>query len=954
MQSWSNSGKALGTLLVAFAMLCGSIGSAEAPAVASSFGLDAAADPKALDAEGLVARAVEQWPPAAQDAFQRATQEKERVEQLSELLSDSNGLAAPLAAAIAELGIEPASRPALPQYASLGEALEGMAAATGIAPPALSASQEDLLPEEIEAEIRRLAAAVVVAVGLREAAFADLTPEEMSFLQAFGDELATSPPRPDVVAAQAAIGEEMRRLREDPKGTVRSVGSLLGDESPETLDWDRVLALAGRIDFASLLAGAQVLADATDRAAERLPLLVPQWPELAASDDVDVPKDAQTLAPTFCIPPYGLPLIPLSPLIEVGSLGPDCFGFFGPTMITIDPGPGGPPGDLYASNAGGTSGLLVPVAVAIDVAGDDVYHSPPGTFGTVQVDTFVEGGAQLGLAVFADLGGDDDYQSGRVLDSAPFGCPSPAFAPVGMTVAFAQGAAFLGVGLMLDGEGSDQYNSDNYLHECAALPADDLDFTAAFVQGSAVLGIGVLVDQGSDDSLSDDRYNTGNVLFNELPSVDPGPPQQGDTEFLVEQSQGAGMIISAGIMVDTYGNDRYNSENQVLTEPSGFPGPPPITTYVAECVQGIVGGCAPIPCIQQQEREICLVDFTVSVAGGILSAGVLVDALGDDAFNCANFLDGDGNSGFAGPAFYAAALVQGSAAGIAGIGAMAEGGGDDCYNGDNAIEGSFANMNVLNAQGTGTGLLGIGVLLDRARNDEYNSNNMLVAREPTLLNIFLAQGAAAGLPAIGVLADVTSPQGEGSDVYNSFNTQVSGGGDAANFFFIQGSGLGGIIVPTSIGVMLELDSPYQDPLSPDTFNSGNTAFAFGTTLTIFGAQGSAPGGSPGIGIMVEVGVANVYNSFNAYVLPTISDVLAVCTGLVGVCVFADLSIEPFWIPIVGPFLAPPNALIGPDTYNLGAIPGGPVGCVGLLAVAVDLVDGIDMPPLGPGLICLDL
>ncbi|MEK7448683.1 MAG: PDZ domain-containing protein [Planctomycetota bacterium] len=144
--------------------------------------------------------------------------------------------------------------------------------------------------------------------------------------------------------------------------------------------------------------------------------------------------------------------------------------------------------DFYADNAGASS-LVQPVSLIIDFSGNDRYSSSVAG---------AQGCGFLGVSILADLSGDDDY--------------------IGQQ--WAQGTGLLGVGLLYDKNGADNYRGD------------------AYAQGAGLFGIGIIVDADGNDYYESNLY-----------------------------AQGFGSTKGVGLLLDDRGNDTYYATGKY---PSGY------------------------------------------------------------------------------------------------------------------------------------------------------------------------------------------------------------------------------------------------------------------------------------------------------------------------------------------------------------------------------------------------
>lgn len=213
-------------------------------------------------------------------------------------------------------------------------------------------------------------------------------------------------------------------------------------------------------------------------------------------------------------------------------------------------------------------------AILIDVAGDDFYTNPApdpcsiilDLAGNDQYQATVDAaiaGAWMGLAVIADLQGNDAYIGQR----------------------WSLGAAALGLGLLVDHAGNDNYNARDYSQACALVglgllldnAGEDHYHAPRYAQALGLPGgFALLRDRAGDDQY----YCTGRDLtayatpgvfdgfgqgcaigFRHLASGglallldDAGDDQYQGGNF----SQGGGYYFAWGNLIDHAGNDRYH------------------------------------------------------------------------------------------------------------------------------------------------------------------------------------------------------------------------------------------------------------------------------------------------------------------------------------------------------------------------------------------------------------
>jgi hypothetical protein len=143
-----------------------------------------------------------------------------------------------------------------------------------------------------------------------------------------------------------------------------------------------------------------------------------------------------------------------------------------------------------------------PVAILIELGGNDMYHCPVGS-----------GIESLSMAI--DLQGDDRYES---------------------TNDFAFATGDLGVGILLDCDGDDHYSAGN-----ASL-------------GSALFGVGVLVDRAGMDSYNVDEHGEAAANFGIGILLDDA----GEDTYLARYfAQAVSGPLGFGLLLDRAGNDTY-------------------------------------------------------------------------------------------------------------------------------------------------------------------------------------------------------------------------------------------------------------------------------------------------------------------------------------------------------------------------------------------------------------
>jgi hypothetical protein len=202
--------------------------------------------------------------------------------------------------------------------------------------------------------------------------------------------------------------------------------------------------------------------------------------------------------------------------------------------------------DVYSGPAGATGSPFVPIAVSVDLAGDDRYVNEDRL-------TPAQGAAVLGAGVLLDVSGDDHYRS-RYLSqgSGQFGTGLLADLAghdhYSMEVA-GQGCGLFGVGMLVDGGGNDTYS----------LHGDGQGY-------GGVGGVGSLVDVAGDDvyraepdakNVPRGDYHGGNEI-NYAYAQGVGIGRRGDL------SDGHSWAGGTGTLIDLAGSDRYESGNWSL------------------------------------------------------------------------------------------------------------------------------------------------------------------------------------------------------------------------------------------------------------------------------------------------------------------------------------------------------------------------------------------------------
>ena len=266
---------------------------------------------------------------------------------------------------------------------------------------------------------------------------------------------------------------------------------------------ERVLELAGRVDFVKLFEGAELF-----------------W--RAAQDSyLDDLESAVRKAWETAGRPEGIFIDRESPVGKILVGGNGSTSYREDAAILLDLGGK----DFYTNNAGSPRGEKIPAAMLMDFAGDDAYEA---TF------NWTQGAALMGYGLLIDRNGNDEY--------------------VGRE--WAQGASVLGAALFLDESGNDVYRTDQYAQGVAAwgigihvdYEGDDVYEAQMFSQGVAMPGgAGWLLNGKGNDNY----YSKGKR-----------PTTYGDAGIFDSWSQGCGVgfrgLQSGGValLYDGAGKDR--------------------------------------------------------------------------------------------------------------------------------------------------------------------------------------------------------------------------------------------------------------------------------------------------------------------------------------------------------------------------------------------------------------
>lgn len=317
--------------------------------------------------------------------------------------------------------------------------------------------------------------------------------------------------------------------------------------------------------------------------------------------------------------------------------------------------------DTYRDGAGANRDEDNPVAVAIDLGGNDAYG-----YDVVPDDHDTEG------VLASDAGGRS--RSGGYY-------PSASDVP-------RQGAGRLGIGMLLDlGGGNDSYAS------------------LRMSQGFGALGVGVLYDDGGDDTYAAEAGAQGSAVFGYGLLLDRAG---NDTYLGWAYSQGFGYVGSVGALVDVEGDDDFRADPG-----NGFGG---TTLYASPQLPGGEGNSS---FCQGAGFGLRGDSYGLWLSGGL---GVLRDASGSDSYVAGVFSEGTGywegtgllSDGDGADQYDALYYMQGGSAHFA-TGLLHDGGGDDRYNQ------RFDSYYMHSGAGHDYSL---GMLIDESGDDTYGYNGL--------------------------------------------------------------------------------------------------------------------------------------------------------------------------------------------------------------------------------------
>lgn len=375
--------------------------------------------------------------------------------------------------------------------------------------------------------------------------------------------------------------------------------------------------------------------------------------------------------------------------------------------------------DTYRNNAGG-SGLApdpcpvvrAPVAAAlIDLGGDDEYRSgrlcgvngggylgAGFLFDAAGDDVYaadgvgIDGGGDLGAGFLLDVSGSDQYVMGGLPGGGGAG---------------ANGGGSGGSGMLIDGAGDDRYSHGEVADAINGsgkigvgllldVAGSDVFEGGTFGNGSGALGgVGQLVDLGGDDVYAAGGNGGGGGAGQGL-LLD----MIGNDSYVTEGGNGAGGSGGAGLLVDLSGDDAYQGQGGGLANGTGLQGGVGLLVDVEGNDSYTASGLA---------------SNGTGAQGGL---GLLLDGAGDDVYlggEAANGFGAIGGAGFlfdhSGNDSYQAQVGANGGGVVGGAGMLLDSGGDDEY-----VATSVAT--------NGGQVCGVGFLRDTRGNDSYQAGSM--------------------------------------------------------------------------------------------------------------------------------------------------------------------------------------------------------------------------------------
>lgn len=339
------------------------------------------------------------------------------------------------------------------------------------------------------------------------------------------------------VALRRLTPDERRFLFEHASRFVQQFVPHLGeltDQSEEQAQADQRFCqlVEERLDYSALIAAAQVLAQMADG-----PWLEAMARAFSGSPALVGPIDGVTGTVLWVDEtPFGR--------IIVGGKGPNTYTVSAGTALIIDLG-----GDDAYAGLIAASDLEHGLSVAIDLAGNDVYHATRMGLAT----------GRLGVGLLVDRAGDDIYHLSQGTGGAGFAGLGILYDRSGddhyQGSLFTQGAAAGGLGLLLDGGGNDRYTSSAYA-----------------VGFGAPGGVGAVIDVAGDDDYQCGETIVSDYTARDAPASRPGDPLfqydcfgmgtgSGKRVFVRDVTERYGLGGGLGLLLDLDGNDRYRSGN---------------------------------------------------------------------------------------------------------------------------------------------------------------------------------------------------------------------------------------------------------------------------------------------------------------------------------------------------------------------------------------------------------
>ncbi len=385
---------------------------------------------------------------------------------------------------------------------------------------------------------------------------------------------------------------------------------------------DRLLAIAGGVDYERIAAAGAIVAEAVDASLAVAADLREQHGPATGGDRYSERIGPESIAWGDVIEIRRTD----QGTVVIGGTGTTYYGRGAALIIDL----GG--NDVYDCRdsayepIGGSDGMhpvggalpSSPIAVVIDLEGDDVYLGGRHSFGA----------GFMGVGILADLAGDDRYVAGS----------------------FSLGSGLFGVGVLRDAAGHDTYEGDTCVQGAGAFGigvlldegGNDTYRAAVFSQAFGfVMGFGLLDDlSGNDSYYAGGKYTDEIRYFDHYISLSQGfgfgwrPDASGGIGMLVDGAgndvyvsdifgQGASYWFSVGGLVDFAGNDQYISY---------------------QYAQG-AGTHITVAALVDYEGDDNYVSKGVSQGcGHDLAIGILHDLSGDDNYTCHDLSQAAGNA----------------------------------------------------------------------------------------------------------------------------------------------------------------------------------------------------------------------------------------------------------------------------------------------------------------------